>query len=158
MKEKPFAESLLPIIRIQRLIPVLIVIAAWMPLAGPSRGNELLKSRNGHIAATADLNEPRVFFSTTAAPNKILIFTKTTRFYHESIPAGAAMIQALGRQNNFAVDATDDAAYFTDADLAQYKAVVFLSTTGDVLNSDRATFSKIRRQKQSDCRCKFFEI
>lgn len=65
---------------------------------------------------------------------KILVFSKTAGFRHSSIPDGIAMIQTLGNINNFIVDATEDSAAFTDTNLAQYKAVVFLSTTGDVLD------------------------
>jgi hypothetical protein len=43
-------------------------------------------------------------------------------------------VRDLGAANNFTVTATEDAAVFTAADLAQYEAVVFLSTTGDVLD------------------------
>lgn len=49
------------------------------------------------------------------------------------------MIRQLGVDNGFAVDATEDAAVFTTANLAQYKAVVWLSTTGDVLNAAQQT-------------------
>jgi type 1 glutamine amidotransferase len=45
-----------------------------------------------------------------------------------------AAVQQLGRANGFGVDATEDATAFTDANLAQYRAVVFLLTTGDVLD------------------------
>ena len=41
----------------------------------------------------------------------------------------------LGAANNFAVDATEDAAAFTPENLARYEAVVWLSTTGDVLDA-----------------------
>ncbi len=66
---------------------------------------------------------------------KVLVFSKTAGFRHDSIPNGITAIQALGAANNFTVDTTEDANLFTDANLAQYKVVVFLSTTGDVLNS-----------------------
>jgi type 1 glutamine amidotransferase len=62
---------------------------------------------------------------------KVLVFSKTTGFRHDSIPAGIAAIRQLGQQNDFAVDATEDDTQFTDATLAQYAAVVFLSSTGD---------------------------
>ncbi|GAA1517578.1 hypothetical protein GCM10009827_035730 [Dactylosporangium maewongense] len=72
----------------------------------------------------------------SAAPAyKVLVFSKTAGFRHSSIPNGIAAVQALGSANNFAVDATEDAAAFTTANLAQYKAVVWLSTTGDVLDA-----------------------
>ena len=65
---------------------------------------------------------------------KILVFSKTTGFRHDSIPDGIAMIRNLGAQNQFAVDTSEDASVFSDANLANYKAVVFLNTSGDVLN------------------------
>jgi cytochrome c len=68
-------------------------------------------------------------------PFKVLVFSKTTGFRHDSIPAGIAAIQQLGQQNNFTVDATEDDTLFTDANLAQYQAVVFLSSTGDPLGT-----------------------
>jgi len=71
-----------------------------------------------------------------AAPvTKVLVFSKTAGFRHSSIPNGIAAIQQLGAQNGFTVTATEDAAQFTTANLAQFQAVVFLSTTGDVLNA-----------------------
>jgi cytochrome c len=65
---------------------------------------------------------------------RILVFSKTAGFRHESIEAGIAAIKKLGAENGISVDATEDAAAFTDANLKKYRAVVFLSTTGDVLN------------------------
>ncbi|PZF82474.1 PKD domain-containing protein [Jiangella anatolica] len=67
----------------------------------------------------------------------VLVFSKTAGFRHDSIPAGIAAIQQLGAEHDFDVTATEDAAAFTDANLAQYDAVVWLSTTGDVLNADQ---------------------
>jgi PKD repeat protein len=67
----------------------------------------------------------------------VLVFSKTAGFRHSSIPAGIAALEQLGAQNDFNVDATEDATQFTDANLAQYDAVVFLSTTGDVLNTEQ---------------------
>ncbi|CAF3804880.1 unnamed protein product, partial [Rotaria magnacalcarata] len=65
---------------------------------------------------------------------KLLVFTKIGPYYHESIPFGIAAIEKLGRDNEFLVDATNDSSLFTNNNLKQYSAVVFLSTTGDVLN------------------------
>ncbi len=66
---------------------------------------------------------------------RVLVFSKTAAFRHGSIEAGVAAIQQLGKENGFAVDATEDASTFTDRNLARYRAVVFLSTTGDVLDA-----------------------
>ena len=77
----------------------------------------------------------------------VLVFSKTAAYRHASIPEGIAAIRLLGDQNGFRVDATEDAAVFTDENLARYRAVVFLSTTGEVLdNEQRAAFEKYIRQ------------
>jgi type 1 glutamine amidotransferase len=65
---------------------------------------------------------------------RILVFTKTAEFRHESIPVAIQAVQQLGVQNGFGVDQTEDAGAFTDANLARYRAVIFLLTTGDVLD------------------------
>jgi cytochrome c len=67
-------------------------------------------------------------------PWRILVFTKTAGFRHDSIPAAIAAVQQLGAANGFGVDQTEDAGAFTDANLARYRAVMFLLTTGDVLD------------------------
>ena len=69
----------------------------------------------------------------------VLVFSKTAGFRHDSIPAGIAAIQELGAQNGFQVEATEDAAAFTPENLARFNAVVWLSTTGDVLNAEQQT-------------------
>ena len=76
----------------------------------------------------------------------VLVFSKTAGFRHDSIPAGIAAIKKLGRENGFRVDATEDAAAFTDENLAEYETVVWLSTTGDVLNEEQqAAFERYIR-------------
>ncbi|RVX39868.1 type 1 glutamine amidotransferase [Nonomuraea polychroma] len=72
-----------------------------------------------------------------AAAFKVLVFSKTAGFRHDSIPSGIQAIRDLGAANDFAVDATEDSNAFSTANLAQYKAVVFLNTTGDVLNDNQ---------------------
>ncbi|GIJ31983.1 ThuA domain-containing protein [Micromonospora sediminimaris] len=67
----------------------------------------------------------------------VLVFSKTAGFRHASIPTGIAAIQELGVEHGFTVDTTEDGGAFTDANLAQYRAVIWLSTTGDVLTADQ---------------------
>ena len=66
---------------------------------------------------------------------RVLVFSKTAGFRHDSIDEGHAAIEQLGAENAFQVDHTEDATAFRDAVLSRYDAVVFLSTTGDVLNA-----------------------
>jgi len=70
-------------------------------------------------------------------PFKVLVFSKTAEFRHASITNGIITIQQLASTNNFIVDATEDANAFTALNLAQYKVVVFLLTTGDVLDTNQ---------------------
>jgi cytochrome c len=67
---------------------------------------------------------------------RILIYSRTAGFRHSAIDEGITAIKLLGAQNNFHVDAAEEPALFTDAVLAKYDAVVFLSTTGDTLPTD----------------------
>ncbi|GAA2516180.1 hypothetical protein GCM10010423_04570 [Streptomyces levis] len=70
-----------------------------------------------------------------AASLEVLVFSKTAGFRHDAIPAGIDALRALGGQHDFTVTATEDAGAFTPSNLAQYEAVVFLNTTGNVLDS-----------------------
>ncbi|MET9866687.1 ThuA domain-containing protein, partial [Streptomyces sp. NPDC006386] len=68
---------------------------------------------------------------------KVLVFSKTAGFRHDSIPAGIAALKELGGPAGITVDATEEARQFTTTNLAKYDAVAFLSTTGDVLDAEQ---------------------
>jgi type 1 glutamine amidotransferase len=69
---------------------------------------------------------------------KVLVFSKTAGFRHSSaIQAGKKYIMELGQKNKFGVDTTEDASAFTPENLQQYAAVIFLCTTGNVLNDEQ---------------------
>ncbi|MFI5845553.1 ThuA domain-containing protein [Catenuloplanes sp. NPDC051500] len=72
-------------------------------------------------------------------PFDVLVFSKTAGFRHDAIPAGVQAIRELGAANGFTVTATEDAGVFTTSGLAPYEAVVFMSTTGDVLDAGQQT-------------------
>lgn len=67
-------------------------------------------------------------------PPSVLVFSKTAGFDHTFIPDGIAAIQKLGEENGFRVDTTTNAGLFTENNLQNYAAVIFLNTTGEVLN------------------------
>ena len=78
-----------------------------------------------------------------AALNRVLVFSRTKGFRHASIPVGKLAIMKLGQENGFAVDTTEDAGKFTEANLKQYSAVIWLSTTGNVLDdAQQAAFER----------------
>ncbi len=68
---------------------------------------------------------------------KVLVFYKTAGFVHASIKPGSEAIKVLGNDNNFDVDVSDDASKFNDDYLSQYSAVIFLSTTGNILDANQ---------------------
>jgi glucose/arabinose dehydrogenase/cytochrome c551/c552/type 1 glutamine amidotransferase len=65
---------------------------------------------------------------------RVLAFAKTSGYHHQSIPDALAALQQLGAANDFIVDTTTNAALFTEDTLKKYSAVIFVSTTGDVLD------------------------
>jgi cytochrome c len=65
---------------------------------------------------------------------RILVFSKTKGYRHESITAGKAALIKMGAEKGFEVDTTEVSDVFVEDSLKKYQAVVFLSTTGDVLN------------------------
>lgn len=78
----------------------------------------------------------------SSKPFRVLVFSKTVGFRHDSITNGITAIRELGSQNGFAVDATEDSAAFATTNLARYATVVFLSAIGDVLNPDQESALK----------------
>ena len=66
-----------------------------------------------------------------------LVFSRTTAFRHTSIAQGIAALRMLGTQRGWRVTASEDPTLFTDQGLSPFNVVVFLSTTGDVLNPDQ---------------------
>ena len=72
--------------------------------------------------------------SASAGVARLLVFSKTEGFRHASIEDGKKALLQLGEEHSVQVDTTEDASMFTEATLQDYDAVIFLSTTGDVLN------------------------
>lgn len=66
---------------------------------------------------------------------RLLVFSKTTGFRHSSIGAGKLALLKMGAAQGWLVDTTEDAGFFTKDNLKKYDAVLFLSTTGNILDS-----------------------
>ena len=64
---------------------------------------------------------------------RVLLFSHTAAFRHQSIPVARAAIVVLGRDQRLRVDTTEDVRYLTEDSLRQYAAVIFLNTTGELL-------------------------
>ncbi len=65
----------------------------------------------------------------------VLVFSGTEEYRHASIEAGVQALQSLGDKRDFHVVATEDPTHFDADSLRRYAAVVFLNTSGDVLDS-----------------------
>jgi uncharacterized protein len=76
-------------------------------------------------------------FTSWSQQFKILLFTKTAGYHHESIQEGVSSMRLLASRNNFKMDWREDASIFSDKDLEGYQAIVFLNTTGDILNTEQ---------------------
>ena len=69
---------------------------------------------------------------------RVLVYTRTTAYRHDSIPDAVTVVRSLGAAHGFVVDATEDPGAF-ETPLDPYAAVVFLSTSGDVLTPEGRT-------------------
>jgi uncharacterized protein len=67
----------------------------------------------------------------TGQPPRLLVYTRTAGYRHDSIPAGVAALRGL---DGYTVDATEDLGVFRPDRLSRYAAIVFLSTSEDVLD------------------------
>ncbi|MBC6458330.1 ThuA domain-containing protein [Actinomadura sp. HBU206391] len=100
----------------------------------PRRQKMLISLATG-AAAAATFTAVGVPSAQAQDPPRVLVFSKTAGFRHSSIPVGVQAIEELGGGAGMVVDATEDAGAFTPENLSRYRAVVFLSTTGDVLDA-----------------------
>ena len=69
--------------------------------------------------------------SARAATARLLVYSATQGFRHDSIPTAITVLKEHGPSIDAIFDVTEDASQFNDANLAKYDAVIFLSTTGN---------------------------
>lgn len=132
-------------------ILLLVIAASFFLLAGGHGGAGARRRENGRADRLAPLHSrplsPGATSLNAAEPVKVLVFSKTNGFRHGSITAAVAAFREIGVRNNFVVEATEDGAAFSDANLLNYRAVVFLLTTGDVLDDgQQAAFERFIRR------------
>ena len=76
----------------------------------------------------------------------VLVYSGSTGYRHESIPAAVASIKSLGEKAGYVTDTSEDPAVFTAENLAKYKALVLVSTSTDPKNPDSEWFTGARRE------------
>jgi type 1 glutamine amidotransferase len=107
----------------------LVALAAMGTCADPPRTDP----------GPSDLSAPR-------QRPRILVFSRTTGFRHDSISAGVQAVREICQSQDFEVIATEDAAAFARDTLAGFAVIVFLNTSGDVLDDfQQAAFERYIR-------------
>jgi uncharacterized protein len=79
---------------------------------------------------------------------KILAFTKTAGYRHESIDAGKKALSKLASENNFDIEFSENSEIFSDDGLSNFNVIIFLNTSGDILNENQqAAFKKFMQNQ-----------
>jgi type 1 glutamine amidotransferase len=115
-------------------VPVAVLLAAvlvYLRARAAARGSE--------VCAGAPLLPDPDTLTVRPSSFRILVFTRHTGYTHRSIPATVAALHQLGAQHGFTVLATEDPRFFTDSVLRAFAAVVFLNTTGSILEGQQKT-------------------
>jgi type 1 glutamine amidotransferase len=108
---------------VSRVVPALLCFgfALGACSSDASRVSDAGPDAPANTDATAD----------TGGGFRVLLFSRTTGFRHDSIPAAIAALTELGATNGYTAEATEDPVAFTTDNLARFRVVVFLLTTGD---------------------------
>ncbi len=67
----------------------------------------------------------------------ILVLTASSGYQHNSTAEGIAALERLGKQHGYYVESTDNTDDLTEENLKQYQAVIFLNTSGDLLDNEQ---------------------
>lgn len=71
------------------------------------------------------------------AETSVLVFSKTNGWRHKSIPDGITAIKKIGLENGIKIETTEDSLAFNYQNLKKYKTIIFLNTTGNILNDQQ---------------------
>jgi type 1 glutamine amidotransferase len=96
------------------------------------------------LLATCTLALPGLAAAAKPA-EKVLVYSGSTGFRHDSIPAADEAIKAIGTKLGYTVDVSEDPQVFTKENLAQYRAIVFVSNTTDPKKPESEWFVGDRR-------------
>ncbi len=76
-------------------------------------------------------------FAQQGAQFRVLVFSKTKGFRHQSIPDGVVALKKLAKENMFDIFTTEDEDFITDDNLKGFDAMVLMSTTGTIFNEQQ---------------------
>ncbi len=110
-------------------IPLLVALAGCRSGRGASNDGRAVIVDVGAVPPPGDGSA-----EVAVGPFSALLFSRTVGFRHASIPAAIQALTELQSEGGFVVEATEDPTQFTADNLARFRVVVFLMTTGDVLD------------------------
>ena len=108
---------------------ILIVLAVGL-MAG-----FVYKVKNG-FPVSYETEKPTINFPQNQSA--VLVFSKTTGYRHgESIDASKPIFADLAKKNQWFLYETESGGVFNSEQLAQFKAVIFNNSTGEVINAEQ---------------------
>lgn len=90
-----------------------------------------MTSRRLLIGSIAMLALSMTAAASAATRARVLVYSGSTGYRHDSIPAAVEAVKAMATKAGYEVDATEDPEVFTAEKLKTYKAIVFVSTSTD---------------------------
>jgi uncharacterized protein len=114
---------------------VLWTLLTLVVTSGVLMAGFIYKVKNG-FPVSYETEKPSINFPQNQAA--VLLFSKTTGFRHsESIEASKAVFADMAKKNNWFLYATEEGGVFNAEQLAQFKAVIFDNSTGEVINAEQ---------------------
>jgi type 1 glutamine amidotransferase len=146
-----------PLVLYQHLVRFDLRVLRTGLLAGRERHHEERQERSSHchrviiatVLAIWALAAALLGSVPSQSPTHILVFSRTAAYRHQSIADAVRALEDLGAGRGWKVTATEDAGAFDDENLDRFEVVVFLMTTGDVLDpSQQAAFERFMAKRK----------
>ena len=115
------------LLRVVAIRVLLVAIAAQLRARRLARGPETCPVSSNRIAPDTVTVRPSTF--------RVLVFIRHAGYEHRSIPAAIAAIHTLGARAGFTTLPAEDPGVFADKVLRSFAAVIFVNTTGDILDT-----------------------
>jgi type 1 glutamine amidotransferase len=78
-------------------------------------------------------------YAPRSGPFKMLVYSRTTGFRHDSIAQGKTMLQEIATEQGFEITETEVNDLITPEGLAQFEILFFMNSTGDIFNQAEET-------------------
>lgn len=83
------------------------------------------------------------------AKRNILVFSKTNKFVHKSIPTGTRALELLGEKTGaYSATISNDLVNFEEENINTFDTIIFLSTTGDVFKPKQKVLNNMSKEEQ----------